>query len=237
MEQHGLTQPYCRVWRPGEDSRYCLDHKYASDLGDLCGQYAEIENALRALLEKHGTGEHAMLLTGRKIYKLARSIRYELDHSFTRILKANSYPGKAGRYTYRDFTALEKPLRLSEYRVSLPNNALQAGFFRPFFGWTEDEPDWYRGNFPLLNAFAAEVEGATLLKVLAGAAALRCVLYAQFGENLDLALAPRSKKEGTGYFTAQSIFPLKPPAFLLEECYNLDWEALKREKKRYKTFF
>lgn len=54
-------------------------------------------------------------------------------------------------------------------------------------------------------------------------AGLRCLLYAQYGPEVDLAIAPRDKeKQGMGYFKAQSLFQVIPPEWEEAEQYAFD---------------
>lgn len=231
-----IDHPYCRVWRPGVPARYCLERDYAPDFHDLCGGYAGLENRLRVLLDREGASDAALEAGGRRVYRLLREARYELDHNLRGILRANGCPGRAGGWGWQDFTALEPLLRLSAYRVRLPASGREL-LLRPFAGWQEGQPAWYRGEYPLLLSHRETLEGASLKKALEMLAALHCVLYAQFGENLADALRPRGKKEGSGYFTAASIFVVEPPDFPEEERYGFRWEEIKKEKGWCRPFF
>lgn len=231
-----IDRPYRRVWRPGVPARYCLERAYAPDLHELCGQYTGLENRLRVLLNRGGASEAALAAGGRRVYRLLRETRYELDYNLQAILKANGYPGRARAWSWRDYTALEPLLRLSAYQIRLPASG-RALLLRPFAGWLEGEPEWYRGEYPLLFPRRGEVEGASLNKALQMLAALHCVLYAQFGENLADALRPRGKREGSGYFTAASIFVTEPPDFPEEERYSFRWEEIKKKKGCCRPFF
>lgn len=232
-----LQQPYCRAWRPGTSDRYCLDRSYASDFHDLCNEYARLENKLRNLLAHFGTSDSALKSGGKRVYALLREVRYELDHNFAQILKANRYSGRRRDWTWDDFNKLEPLLHMSEYEVSLPPCSTYPARLRPFLSWEREQPEWYRGNYRLFIAEKETYENATLEHALNMLAGLYCVLYAQFGTNLAVALRPRTRKEGEGYFTAQSIFSVKPPCFSPEEQYGFQWEAIKKKKGQCVPFF
>ena len=56
---------------------------------------------------------------------------------------------------------------------------------------------------------------------IAATAALRCLLWAQFGPQSDGIIQGRSNKgPGEGYYTAESIFAVTPPAWEPEEQYG-----------------
>lgn len=229
-------RPYCRTWRPGVPARYCLEREFAPDFHELCGQYAGLENRLRLLLDRAGASDAALRTGGRTVYHLLREARYELDHNLCGILRSNGYPGRPRDWGWRDFTALEPLLQLSAYCVRLPAAGREM-VLRPFDGWQQKQPEWYRGEYPLLLPRRETVEKARLQTAVEMVAALYCVLWAQFGENLADALRPSGKKEGSGYFTAASIFAAEPPDFPEEDRYGFRWEEIKKKKGWCRPFF
>ncbi len=231
-----MDRPYCRVWRPGTPARYCLERDYAADFHQLCGEYSGLENRLRALLDRRGASDEALQTGGWTVYRLLREARYELDHNLCGILRANGYPGRPRDWGWRDFAALEPLMRLSGYRVRLPAAGRELELC-PFAHCQEGPPAWYRGEYPLIFPGRGAVEQATLQKALEMVAALHCVLYGQFGENLSAALRPRGAREGAGYFTASSIFVVQPPDFPEEERYGFRWEEIKKKKGWCTPFF
>ena len=94
----------------------------------------------------------------------------------------------------------------------------------PFASLTEGIlGDWYlerAGIFPSLSPHPE----ATIRSLVTATAAVRCLLYAQFGPFSETALSPARKKgDGQGYFTYKSLFQVTPPPWPETDWYGFSF--------------
>lgn len=95
--------------------------------------------------------------------------------------------------------------------------------FCPFAGLLDGELPWFLEGAKVFASNSAHRERATQENLILAVAGLRCLLYAQYGPEVDLAIAPRDKeKQGMGYFKAQSLFQVIPPEWEEAEQYAFD---------------
>lgn len=207
---------YHQIWRPAPSDAYCLAQNYAVGMLELCGGYSQCENQLRRVLSRDVPRQEPR----RALLPLLRQITFELQENLRCIRKASGFstvrrPGAA------DFAGLEAPMRLSQYRCRLVQEGLELA---PFAALAQNPPrmePWYLERAGVLFTPPALAQYATVDNLIAATAALRCLLWAQFGPQSDGIIRGRtSKGPGEGYYTAESIFAVTPPVWEPEEQYG-----------------
>lgn len=206
-----IQHAYRQIWRPAPSYNYCAADNFAEHYFDICDGYGRCENALRRVLAHGGQPKG--------LYTKLKQVTFELQDSYMHILHAN---GKtpSRRPTAQDFSQLEKAMRLSEYEVRLGDTPA----WRPFAQLAAQPPalgQWYLQKAGVLWSPPALRRLATVKNLVAATAALRCLVWAQFGSWGDDAFRGQPGKRWAGNsLMAESIFILTPPAWPDEECYG-----------------
>ena len=214
-----LDSAYFRIWRPGPDPNYVTDRHFSPYLTEDCDGYAACENRLRAILSKAEKSSAELDDCFPGVYSALKRAAFELQEYSGQILKASGL--KTVRFVPpAHFALLEEPMALSQYtcRARLLGEDLTL---TPFGQLTEGRlGEWYLERAGVLPSFGSHPE-ATIRNLAAATAAVRCLLYAQFGPLSETALSPSRKKgDGQGYFTSKSLFELTPPSWPKEEWYG-----------------
>ena len=208
-------QPFRHVWRPGPVTSYCVEKGFSTTFGEQCDGYARAENGLRTLLG----GPWPQPFPGRKRYNLLKAITFEVEENLLQILGDSGLP-KPAKVDLSQLKRLESAYRLTEYRTVY---TITGEELRPFEGLLDGELPWFLEGAKVLASSPAHREQATQKNLILAVAGLRCLLYAQYGPEVDLAIAPRNKnKQGMGYFKAQSLFQVIPPEWEEAEQYAFD---------------
>ena len=218
-----LEQAYYQIWRPGTDSNFVTNRHFSSYLTECCDGYAACENRLRKILS---SAEKKGILDPYKPYPPAypaiKKATFELQEFVRQVLNAN------GRKTVRcvpgeHIALLEAPMKLSHYRCTITLFGEEYALV-PFQKLREGSMErWYLER---ANIFSRPQSGETysIMDLVTATAAVRCLLYAQFGPLSETALSPaRCKGEGSGYFTYKSLFRLTPPEWPEEEQYGFSF--------------
>ena len=212
-----LDHAYYQIWRPGPDPSYVTDRRFSPYLTEDCDGYAACENRLRALLTAaQKRGGPLFEYSSPTVYEALKRVTFELQEAVRQVLKAH------GKQTVRcvppaHIALLEAPMALSRYscRIRLDGEELSLSPFRSL--GSQNGPslgEWYLENATVFS-FPWNRQEAALGQLITATAALRCLLYAQFGPISETALSPaKPKGEGTGFYTSKSLFSLTPP----------DWE-------------
>ena len=218
-----LDQAYYQIWRPGPDPNFVTDRHFSSYLTECCDGYASCENRLRKLLssaEKNGIRDPQNAYPG--TYQAIKKATFELQESVRQVLKAN------GKKTVRCVPAehialLEPAMKLSCYQCSI---SLFGSEFTlsPFHSLTEGiMENWYLERAGIFSR-PQSGEEFSIMDLVTATAAVRCLLYAQFGPVSETALSPaKCKGEGTGYFKYKSLFHLVPPEWPEEKQYGFSF--------------
>lgn len=217
-----LTHAYFQIWRPGPDPNYVTDRSFSHFLTEDCDGYAACENRLRGILARGEKSSAALDDSAPGTYSALKRATFELQEYARQILQAH------GRKTVRcvppaHFVLLEAPMALSRYscRIRLLGEDVTLA---PFASLTEGIlGDWYleqAGIFPSLSPHPE----ATIRSLVTATAAVRCLLYAQFGPFSETALSPARKKgDGQGYFTYKSLFQVTPPPWPETDWYGFSF--------------
>ncbi|MEG2234571.1 MAG: hypothetical protein RRZ42_08060 [Oscillospiraceae bacterium] len=216
-----LEKAYRQIWRPCASDDYCTSSHFAVGFFEICDGYASAENALRSALNRYGS--QSPNECNMRLYTPLKAVIFEIQDCFMKIMKANQ-AATVHKITGKEIAKLEKPMKLSEYTCTALVNENECSF-RPYAS-LPCMGEWYLEG---ANAFFAKSEHkkrATLENLLCATAALRCLVYAQFGCQSELAIYGNDKKgEGEGYFTASSIFTVIPPKWTDEECYGFHYDG------------
>ncbi|WP_071427141.1 hypothetical protein [Merdimmobilis hominis] len=208
-------QPFRHVWRPGPATSYCVEKGFSTTFGEQCDGYARAENGLRTLLG----GPWPQPFPGRKRYNLLKAITFEVEENLLQILEDSGLP-KPTKVDRSQLKRLEPAYRLTGYRAVY---TMTGEEFCPFAGLLDGELPWFLEGAKVFASNSAHRERATQENLILAVAGLRCLLYAQYGPEVDLAIAPRDKeKQGMGYFKAQSLFQVIPPEWEEAEQYAFD---------------
>lgn len=187
-----------------------------------------MENSLRKLLTRIPE-EHWRQPT-RAVYAPLRQAAFELQESCLQVLLANgvnrrSLPGGRG-VAPAVFALLEPAMRLSEYRVYADFGADDPETLRPFEDFYGQGAPWYLADaHPVLRS-AAHLPRCTPSNLILAAGALRCLLHAQFGREVDgMVTSFSARSGGSGYYRRESLFRVEPPDWPPEECYGFTYTA------------
>lgn len=217
-----LNHAYHQIWRPCTSAAFVTDQYYSPFLAEDCGGYAGCENRLRAILtkaEKKGTDIND-IFPG--TYEALKKVTFELQEHVRQIFLAN------GRGTIRnipsaDIFLLEEPMRLSEYRCTICLFGSDTELAPFTFDADHELGSWYI-RAPKFFVFPWSHHEAPLIDLVNATAALRCLLYAEFGPFSEQAISPARKKgKGTGYYTYKSIFTVIPPDWPEDEHYGFSY--------------
>lgn len=230
-----LTDAYFQIWRPCADgtSAYCTASNFSKGFFELCGGYAEAENGLRAVLN------HAQLKDldrmDPRIYSRLKLAAFELQEQYRMILAANGF--KAPRSVpAEDFSILEPAMRLSGYRAVLLFHGEEI-ILTPFESLPGGLDLWYLGGISPFSFKRPGLEHATLRNLLLAVAALRCLLYAQFGPQSGQAITPTRKKISEDDSRLTSIFTVTPPDWEDAQWYQITYEPPRLKAVRPYPFF
>ena len=205
-------QPYRHVWRPGPSTGYCTEKEFSTFFVQQCDGYARAENGLRTLMG----GPWPQLFPHRKRYQQMKAITFEVEENLLQIF-ADSQVEKPSRIDVSQLQRLEPAYRLTQYQVVY---GMTGEKLTPFSGLMEGELSWFLEGANVFSSNPVHRERSTPRNHILAVAALRCLLYAQYGPEVDYAIAPRDqKKQGMGYFKAQSLFTVIPPQWEEEEQY------------------
>lgn len=96
-----------------------------------------------------------------------------------------------------------------------------AEFLRPFETFYEQGAPWYLADAHPLWRNSAHLPRCTPENLIMAVGALKCLLYAQFGREVDGMITSFSAKgDGAGYYRRESLFKVEPPEWKPEECYG-----------------
>lgn len=217
-------KPFYRIWRPGAGEAYCLSPHYANDFLSLCDGYARLENNLRKILSpSYGLPK--------RLYPLLKQATFEIQEHLLSLLTAHQIPlANKRKVGIAELRLLNQALRLSDYQVTLTVGEHPL-LLQPFKDLETVPPTWFLEGASIWSRNPVHVQTATIDQYIQAVAALHCMLYAQFGPQVALALAPaRTPKQGNSYFQATSLFTIVPPEWEDSECYDFDWSLLKNTK-------
>lgn len=221
-----LDHAYYQIWRPGPDPSYVTDRRFSPYLTEDCDGYAACENRLRALLTAaQKRGGPLFEYSSPTVYEALKRVTFELQEAVRQVLKAH------GKQTVRcvppaHIALLEAPMALSRYscRIRLDGEELSLSPFRSL--GSQNGPalgEWYLENATVFS-FPWNRQEAALGQLITATAALRCLLYAQFGPFSETALSPARKKgDGQGYFTYKSLFQVTPPPWPEADWYGFSF--------------
>ncbi|HOG01000.1 MAG TPA: hypothetical protein PKW41_12900 [Clostridia bacterium] len=224
-----MNQPYYRIWRPGAGTDFCLDRRNAKNILDLCAGYAEIENQLRRKLTKR---TNAIDAPDRALLRLHKQCIFEVQQNTFDICRANSVKVNP-RMARDDLQFLIKHLKLSDFSVCVKLYD-EAHTLIPFCPESLDE--WYLEGLHVLFNRSVDYTHVTLYNCLLSAAAVRILLFAQFGDVPDRLIEGNSKHAGSGFYQRSSIFQIVPPDWSEEESYNFSWDELKTKRDPFIAF-
>lgn len=221
-----LESAYPQIWRPGPDPNYVTDRRFSTFFTEDCDGYAACENRLRTILTKAEKASAGLDDCFPGSYSALKRAGFELQEYVRQIFKAHR------KDTVRfvppaHFAMLEEPMALSRYSCSIHifgEDLTLTPFCRLPDGILGE---WYLERAGVLPSFGRHPE-ATIRSLVTATAAVRCLLYAQFGPLSETALSPSRKKgEGQGYFTYRSLFSVIPPSWPESQWYGFSFSPKK----------
>ena len=224
-----MRQPYYRIWRPGSGTEFCSDHRNTKNLPEISTSYIRLENQFRRVLTKHW---REMEQAKCQYQALLRHSVFEIQQNIYDLLRANGVAATA-QICAGELELVVQHLRLEEYTVELH---LPSGCFTCSPYLQEQRAAW---DLPRLHGrFSAFVPlgAVTLRQCVVALAALRVLLYAQFGDALDDIMQGKSKKQGSGFYTPRSILSLKQLDWPEEEKYEFCWKELSQSKQPFARY-
>lgn len=152
----------------------------------------------------------------------------EVENSWRAILIANNYSHNRGRWTTRDYVALRRPLRLSEWEVAMPLH-LRYGPIRPFRSWRPDAPTrslrWYHDYNETKHDRETNLDRGSLASAIDAVGAAYVMLLAQVGPD-----DPRAAR-----FMPRDFAVISRPSWTLREGYVPPVETRPRDPRNPRT--
>lgn len=226
-----ISHIYYNIWRPAKDTGYCTSRYFSNNYFDACLSYVNAENALRKYLSKATPKDYTSPKAS--YYKQLKSNTFLLQDYYLHILRKNGIK-YAPHIKAKDFYLLEAPMKLRAYTCTITILG-EERTLSPFAPLPHKLDTWYLEGAKVLRGNKAHQEVATLENLIQSTAALRCLLYAQFGPQSDASITnPLPKGEGTGYFQVHSLFHLTPPQWPEEEHYSIEAIPCKKDFRAYR---
>lgn len=221
-----MQQPYYRIWRPGSGTEFCSDCRNAKNFSEISISYIKLENELRRALTKHW---REMERSKYRYKALLRRCAFEIQQNIYDLLRANGAAATA-RICGGELKPVMQHLRLEEYTVDL---RLPEGCFtfNPYV--QAQRAVWDLPELHSRFSVFVPLKPVTLRQCVVALAALRVLLYAQFGDALEEIMQSSSKKQGSGFYVPHSIFSLTPPSWAEEAQYKFCWRELRQSRQPF----
>lgn len=175
-----------------------------------------------------------------EIYALFLRASTEFEASARSILVANGYT-RPGNWNVKDYSKINKAMRLDEYGVSIPIWRGSHQRFKPFKDWSNGHSlSWYQDYNAVKHDRFANFPNASLESALNAVGAVFCILFAQFHV---FAFDPHHpvnmyNVSDSGVFSHDAcMLTIEPPnTWLASEQYDFNWNTVGRLNKPFQQY-
>jgi len=222
---------------------YSADSRNVSDMTDFIRSYRLLEKDLVETFDYVEPTRKNYSTYSHRFYQLLMRACTEFEANAKAILQGNGYTKK--KLDIRDYWKLNRACRLSDYGIINPVNDGPDRWITPFGDWknaADFEPlSWYQRYNEAKHNRIAHFEAANLLNVLNAVSAGFVMLFAQFG---SFAFHPYHAVFGVlssdgphkELMHEDSFFQITLPTWPADECYDFEWETLKREPDPFRDY-
>lgn len=220
---------------PYSDTKYIEDNRYSSNYDNQIRMVFLLEKQLIEIfdyVEPNKDNENNYSL---KIYQLFLSVCTEFENMCKLILLDNNYNKNENNLNIHDYLKVIKVMKLDLYECSSP---ITKGIkIKPFSGWRNSKSlKWYRAYNHSKHNREKYFKEANLKNLINALAALRIVLYAQYGNSstsngfIKNTFRAKIDDDYDYIYENNSIFIIiKPADDKYKENYCFNWDSIKND--------
>lgn len=226
---------------------YIRDKMYARDPQHYVRAYLLIQKDLVQLFEYVEPSDDSAAAYSYRIHELLMRTCIEVEANFKAILAANAHqsvlradgPSKLNMQVYRKVNVSH---HLSSYEVVLPIWGGGKRAFKPFEGWSTNDPiPWYQAYNKSKHDRHEAFRSANLEALVTAVCGLLVLMTAQFKTEDFSAGSDALAVYGYDYHEFEpalgSLFRVKyPDDWSDDEIYDFDWSVLSKQEVRFAKF-
>lgn len=237
-----VNRPYKRIMLPNANTSYIEDNRYSNNL--------EIQKRVVNILEKQAVSifnfieptNKNMKTYSLELYQLFLSICTEFESMCKGILEDNIYNKNSDQLKIYDYAKINKIMLLSEYKCDSP--IIKDTTYSPYKEWKNSTNlSWYTDYNKVKHNRETEFKRANLKNVITALAALRILLFAQYGNAslsgpiLEGSIKMKIDDEYDFIFENNTIFNIrKPKKSKFDYNYNFEWDLIKNDNLDFDKF-
>lgn len=234
------SKPYYRISRPFAPGymlgniydSYIMDSNFCDERSNLVFAFQQITHDLIKVFDYIEPTSSNMNVYSHRIFEILLRACTEFEANSKAILRSNGFIRE--RYSMTEYHKLEKPCKLSEYKVvvdALGENRILI----PFQEWsgTEYRPlSWYQAYNSVKHNRNTHFSEANLENAIMALAAVQVILFSQFFVcSLDRFRVTGSYNQmSSGFYSSDANpFQVSPPnSWTNDEKYAFNWDELKQ---------
>ena len=229
-----------------------IDKKNVIDWNSSIRAFDLMVTDFKKICEYIDPSDSNIVVYSHRLYEMFIRICTELESNMKAILSANGYIKKNKKkiiskeyWSITDYKKLEKPLKLSEYKVLINiwdnGRGLEIIPFANLAKGKTKKLVWYQDYNDVKHNREDKFHLASLENVIESFCGLFVILFAQFGVQVFNAyqIITEWDEDSSNEIISErfSLFSLKPPMWTEEEKYNFDWDVIKGTPDPFIKFY